>query len=48
MSDEAERPLTAGGAASARQSAARLCLGRLEKAEDRKEKGWRGHHHQQQ
>ena len=33
--------LAAGDAVSARQSAAWLCFGRLEGAEDGKEKGWR-------
>ena len=37
--------LAAGDAASARQSAARLHLGRPEGAEDGREKGQRGHHH---
>jgi len=36
----------AGDAASARQSAARLCLGRPERTEGRKEKGRGDRHHQ--
>ena len=39
------RVLAAGDAASARQSAVRLRLRRPERAEERKEKGWRGCHH---